>query len=164
MRIHLFVFALIYESQGRWCNLLIGLSVLSIYVSKGRAPVFSIILVLLIYLIIKKKHLFLTIGISTVVIAILIFFRFHPSTLNKLPAGPKRILSVLSTENPSYLTGTFTRMEMWEIQVYIIKNNPLWGSINDLPYYSDPRAKKAVQIGDTQVWRQSLVFRCCCFG
>jgi len=149
MGIHLFVFALILMEAGRWRNLLIGLSVLSIYVSKGRAPVFSIILVLLIYLIIKKKHLFLTIGISTVVIAILIFFRFHPSTLNKLPAGPKRILSVLSTENPSYLTGTFTRMEMWEIQVYIIKNNPLWGSINDLPYYSDPRAKKAVQIGDT---------------
>jgi len=149
MGIHLFVFALILMEAGRWRNLLIGLSVLSIYVSKGRAPIFSIILVLLIYLIIKKKHLFLTIGISTAVIAILIFFRFHPSTLNKLPAGPKRILSVLSTENPTYLTGTFSRMEMWEIQGYIIKNNPLWGSVNDFPYYSDPRAKKAVQIGDT---------------
>ena len=149
MALHLFVFSLVLLKPGRWRSAFVLLSLVAVYISKGRAPMFSIVLATMLYMMFERRKVFLPLGASAAVLCALLFFGQNPHLLQGMPAGPKRILSVLSSDNPEYQTETFSRMEMWTLQAGIIARNPLWGSTVDFPREVDPDAKNAIQRGDT---------------
>ncbi len=147
---HLFIFALAFMPRNtRWRLALMILGIISIISSKGRTPLLACILVSFIYLVWERRLWVPAFAMVSVIGAVLLFFAAFPSALEGLPATQKRYLSVFSSVNPEYEKDTFSRMEMWSIQWYVVQRNPFWGSMNDFPETSDEDAKSAVTHGDT---------------
>lgn len=150
MGMHLFIFALVFMSAGtRWRTVMMIAGMGSILYSKGRAPMLAALLVWVLYLVLERRRWMPAFLLMGGVGCVLGFFAVNTELLEGLPATPKRFLSILAPDNPEYQSDTYSRREMWDVQWYVIRRNPIWGSMNDFPVTADEDAKSSVRRGDT---------------